>query len=217
MKKEIEIVVPKNWSAVTLRKYLELKKDLELYKDDEEALLASLLYHLCGVEPLIVQLLDIKTISTIQHQLNSFTTNTELPLERFITIDGVEYGLEPDLSQMSYGAYVDLGKYDVVTIDENWAKVMSILYRPVTDKKGVFYSIEKYSGVGDWEKFLDVDMGVNFGTLFFFINLARQLVKNTLNSLKDTETLPHNISITLEKSMEHIHQLSNLHKGILDT
>ena len=62
MKKEIEITVPKDWSAVTLRKYLELKKDLELYKDDEEALLASLLYHLCGVEPLIVQLLDIKTI-----------------------------------------------------------------------------------------------------------------------------------------------------------
>ncbi len=33
MKKEIKIVVPNDWSAVSLEQYLALRKDMEIYKD----------------------------------------------------------------------------------------------------------------------------------------------------------------------------------------
>ena len=37
MKKEIEITVPTDYSAVSLKKYLKIQEDLETYKDDKEA------------------------------------------------------------------------------------------------------------------------------------------------------------------------------------
>jgi len=47
MKKEIKIEVPQSWSAVTLKDYLALRKDMETYKDNEEAITACLFHHLC--------------------------------------------------------------------------------------------------------------------------------------------------------------------------
>ena len=49
MRTEIEIIMPESWADVTLEKYLALQKDLETYKDNEEAQVAFMIYHLCGI------------------------------------------------------------------------------------------------------------------------------------------------------------------------
>jgi len=36
MKKEIDIVIPTDYSAVSLKKYLKIQEDLETYKDDKK-------------------------------------------------------------------------------------------------------------------------------------------------------------------------------------
>jgi len=209
MKQEIEIVVPTDWSAVTLRKYLQLQKDIEVYKDSDEAVTAALFYHLCGVDAPTVQKLDIQTFTNIQLDLTRFISQTDLPLQQFIRIDGKEYGFEPNLSQMSYGAYVDLGKNETMGINEKWAEAMSILYRPVTKKIGASYQIEKYSGNIDGEKFMDVDMSVHFGALSFFFHLLGDLQNATLKFLKDSQEIPTNILTTLEKNGRLIPQSSS--------
>jgi hypothetical protein len=206
MKKQIEIVVPNNWSAITLRKYIQLTKDLKSFSDDEEAQTAALFFHLCDLEPLILPKLDAETFLRIKDDLYSFLSDNQLPLQQKINIDGVQYGFYPNLSKIEYGAYVDISKYNEMSLDDKWAEVMGILYRPITKELGGLYEVESYSGKLDREQWLDVTMDVHFGAWFFFINLSKELLKGILNSTKEAG-LPPNIKSILERSGEIIQLL----------
>jgi hypothetical protein len=214
MKQEIEIKVPTNWSAVTLEKYLKLQKDMEIYKDEEGAYTAILFHHLCGFPVEFISKLDVDTYSKIKRDLAGFLNTTEHPLQRIITIDGVEYGFEPNLSQMSYGAYVDISKYESLAIDEKWSEIMSILYRPVTKKQGKLYDIQTYKGELDKEKFLNVGMDVHFGALFFFKNLLVDLLKDIQKSLMQSTEIPPSIKSILARNGNLTPPSTNLHKVI---
>jgi hypothetical protein len=200
MKKEVTITVPNDWSAITLKEYLDLQYDLDSYGDNENAVTAALLHHLCKMNALWIQQLDVDTFIKIKEDLNKFIQKTEYPLQRFITIDGVEYGFEPNLSQMAYGAYVDISAYEELTINKNWGNVMSILYRPVTKRVGKLYDTETYTGKLYPEKFMSIGMDVHFGALFFLIGLLRDLLNYTLKSLKDHPEISPNIKSILEEN-----------------
>ena len=209
MKQEVKITVPTQWSAITLKQYLELQKDIKVYGDNEQGYIACLLHHLCGFNSSYLNQLDTDTFSNIKNDLVGFMGNTETELQRLITIDGVEYGLEPNLSKIAYGAYLDIVKYDTFTIDENWASIMSILYRPVVKKQGSLYDIKDYDGVVDGEKFLSVPMDIHFGALFFFVRLLTDLPNVILKSTMLKEAIPHNIKSILDVNGKITHQLSN--------
>ena len=207
MKQTIQITVPTDWSAITLEKYLKLHNDLKSYEGIDAAQTALLFYHLCDLPNDYLMGLDVDTFTKIKGDLEGFMQRTDLPLQRIITIDGKEYGFEPNLSKIAYGAYLDIAKYETFQIDNNWAKVMSILYRPITKRVGDLYEIEKYNGNIDGDKFLSLGMDIHFGALFFFVHLLEELPSFILKSLKDTPGIPPNIKSTLEKSGEAIAQL----------
>jgi hypothetical protein len=214
MKKEIKLVVPTDWSAIKLSKYLALRKDMESYSDNEEAIFACLLHHLCEFPVEYIEQMDIDTYIGIKKDVTKFFNKIDLPLHRFIKIDGVEYGFEPNLSNMAYGAYVDISKYETIGVDDKWAEIMSILYRPVIKKQGALYDTKVYDGALYPEKFMDVGMDVHFGALFFFKNLLVDLQKDTLSSLTALTGLHPNIKSILEKSGVLTQALSNWHKTI---
>jgi len=215
MKKQLEIVVPQSWSAVNLENYLKLQKDLVTYgTDDEIAYVATLLYHLCGVEPGLIPKLPTNILTSIKTDLRGFMGDANYELQRIIKINGKEYGFEPNLSKMAYGAYLDITKYENITIDKNWNKVMSVLYRPVTSKTLGMYEIEPYDSTKTQPEIFDkVGMDVHFGTMFFFLHTLTEFVNSTLNSLKEEEVPPH-IKSTLEKNGEVIKQLFNFREMI---
>jgi len=213
MIKELEIKVPTDWTGISLKKYLELQADLETYKDDDAAVTAIMLYHLCGLDLKYLNAIPVETYSEIRDTLALFTNGMDIPLKRVINIDGIEYGFEPNLSKMAYGAYVDISKYQTMAIDKNWANIMSILYRPIKHKKGEMYSIDTYTGIDNSAKFTNVGMDIHFGALFFLLNLSMDLLNSTLNSSMAME-LPPNIKSTLARSGGLIQQLLNWQKGI---
>jgi len=210
---EIEIKIPTGWNDVSLKKYLELQKEMKNYEGNEDAITALMLVHLCDINPNLLDKIGVDGFKMIEEELNKFVNKTDLPLQRFITIDGVEYGFEPNLSEMTYGAYVDITKYDTFTIDDNWAKIMSILYRPVSQRKGDNYKIKSYTGNIDNTKWLEVGMDIHLGALFFFANLLRDLLNFTLSSLTEKELEP-NMKQILEKNGKLIQRLSNLQEEI---
>lgn len=210
MKKTIEISVPDSWKDITLKKYLDLQADLENYKDDDEAQSAFMLYHLCGIDLSQIKGMKAKSYADILNTVGQFMAKTDLPLQRFVMINGIEYGFEPNLGAMSYGAYADITKYDTITIDKNWAKIMSILYRPVEKRKGDTYSIKTYEGIVDDTKWLEVSMDIHFGCLFFFVLILTDLANSTLNSLIATGDIPQNYKPILERSGKVMQQLLNL-------
>ena len=213
MVKEIEIKIPTSYADISLKKWLALQKDIESYKDNDEAVGAVMMYHLCGLDANYLKSIPIDSYNIIRDELNNFIGNVELPLKRFVTIDGVEYGFEPNLSKMAYGAYADISKFNTIAIDDNWAKIMNILFRPVKHKKGEMYSIESYKGDDKWQKWLDIPMDVHFGALFFLLNLQIELLNFTLNYLKEEE-LPPNIKQILVRSGQVMQPLLNWQKGI---
>lgn len=210
-KKKIKIETPTTWGSVTLKQYLDLQKDIEDYKDNEEALTATLLYHLCGLDPMILPQLDMSILQGIKEDLNGFLDNTDYPLQKFIQIDGLEYGFEPDLSNISYGAYLDITKFDELTIDTNWPYIMNILYRPIVKKTGALYAIEPYKGNADKDKdkWLDVDMEFHFGVFFYFLTLLMDLYQGILNSMKKQPNLPQDFKSILEESGKVTEQLKH--------
>lgn len=213
MIKEIELNIPTSYSDISLKKWLELQKEMKNYEGDDEAIGALMLYHLCGLEPSYLKGIATEHYNEIKNDLGAFLQNVELPLQRFIKIGNIEYGFEPNLSKMAYGAYADVSKFNTITIDDNWAKIMNILYRPVTHKKGELYSIETYTGKEDYEKFLDVPMDVHFGALFFLLNLQSSLLNSILKSSMEMEAL-RNIRPILEKNGAHIQRLLAWQKEI---
>jgi hypothetical protein len=213
MKENLKITIPTEWKDITLGKWLLIQKDLDGYKDEPEAQLHILIHHFTGLEIDDILRMDGTSYNTLKEKITNFQSPDDLELTRFVTIDGVEYGFEPNLANISYGAYVDITQYESVTIDKNWAKVMSILFRPVKKKMGELYEIEPYNGIIDEEKWLDVTMDVHYGALFFFLHTSMDLMQGILNSLKETE-IPPNIKSILEKSGKVMHQYTNLHLGI---
>ena len=209
MKKQVKVEVPTNWDDISLKTYLALQQELTLYEDNEEAQTASMFHHLCKLDPTWVKKLSIESYQTLREKLLNLVHPQDVPLTKFVKIGGVEYGFEPNLSKMSYGAYCDITEFDTIQVDKNWAKIMNIMYRPVTGKIGKLYTIEPYTGDVDWEKWLDVSMEIHFGAWFFFINLQKDLLNDILKYSKGTE-LPRNIKSILVKSGEIIRQSSNL-------
>jgi hypothetical protein len=211
MKQRIKITIPDSWKDITLSKYLALQSDLENYKEDEEAGIAFMLHHLCGINLEQIKSLSKESYNEVVSTLATFMGNTEYELQRFITIDGIEYGFEPNLSNMTYGSFCDITKYDALAIDANWAKIMSILYRPVEKKLFDSYSIKSYEGKIDETRWLNVGMDIHFGTLFFFVRMLTDLLNCTLNStIVMQEEYLHNIKQTLEKSGNPTQALLNL-------
>jgi hypothetical protein len=213
MEKEIKLSIPTSYADISLKKYLELQNELETYNDDEEATTAVLLYRLCGLEPKYLSNISYSDLAIIKGDLEKFLSKTDFELIKFVTIDGVEYGFEPNLSEIAYGAYLDITKYPTLGINDNWKNVMDILYRPIERKKGDYYSIKPYDGKIDGTKWESVSMDIHFGCLFFFINLSMDLAKGILKYTK-TEDLPPNLKLILERSGKVMQQSQNLLMGI---
>lgn len=216
MKKQVEIKVPNDFSAVNLKQYVQFQKDMDTHEGDTEAQDAYLVYNLTGMTPDMVKELDSNTISGIRGDLTKLLQKTDYEIQRLITIDGVEYGFEPNLSTMPYGAYLDISSFENIQLNDDWPTILSILYRPVTKKVGALYEIEKYKAPEPWDddKWWEVGMDFHFGCFFFFIRLYKDLVKGTLNSLKNQEGISPNIKEILGESGEAIQQLSNLQEKI---
>lgn len=208
MKQEFSIVIPTEWKDLDLYTYLRFIKEAKNYEDSIDAQTDLMMHHFCKLDFETIRGLSVDSYNLIRGKLNKFENPEDLELERIIEIGGVEYGFEPNLSKMSYGAYVDISQYEELSIDKNWGKIMNILYRPVEKKNGELYSIEPYSGNEDWEKWLKVDMKKHFGALFFFVHLYRDLLNGTLSSSIMMEQLP-STKQTLVKSGRAILQSLN--------
>jgi len=192
----VSVTIPQSWSEITLEKYLKYRKNLDMFKDDEdynEQTLLIALDILCGVDTQYISKIGLDNLKLIQEDLSSFMGKTDFELKRLITVNAIEYGFEPNLSNIAYGAYLDISKHDTIAIDNNWQKIMAVLYRKVKSKSGKYYDIEPYTGNEDDEWVKNTTMDINYGCLFFFINLSKDLVLSTLKSLKKEDWETHQL------------------------
>lgn len=98
-------------------------------------------------------------------------------------LDGIEFGLIPDLTDITTGEFLDLDNYqnDI----QNIHRFMSVLYRPVKYKLKDKYIIEEYEGSDKYSKeMLKVDISIYKSVLSFFLTLHEIIRKDTHTYIK---------------------------------
>lgn len=180
-----EYQIPERWTQVKLGDY---QNYIEQTKDVNEAVTLNLLTISCftGIPYEKVEKIrkgDVDLVLIEFEKLLSKKMNTTLNM--IIEIDGVEYGFNPNLKDMTLGEFVDLDNY----LEDAWKNmhiIMAILYRPITSKKKKKYSIEEYNGVDmkRAEMFRDkLSIATVNGASSFFLHIGNEYHMNLLSSL----------------------------------
>ena len=209
MKKTIEI--PEKLDEVKLSQWQLfsplLKPDDKGVKIDENKLNKFALSIFYGIPHEVYTALKVKDIDMLIINLNK-VLQSKYPFERRFTFNGIDYGFIPSLDDISFAELTDMDSY---TETSDLHRLMSILFRPITDTYKDTYDIEKYKGSNDDLK--DMPLGIAFGALDFFFRLGMHLATGILSYSKQAEAL-QKMSLDLEKSGVGMHLFTLSQTGI---
>ena len=133
--------VVESWEEVTLEKFMELSLG-EKQSKTKEAL--ETIRILSDLPDRIIKQLSLRDVCNLFEKLSDIALQEVLT--KIIEIDGVEYGMHPNLSEITLGEYADLETFMGEDLQKNLPEIMAILFRPVTAKEGDVYTIEAYDG-----------------------------------------------------------------------
>ena len=173
-----DIELPEKLNDLTLKQWQDITS---IESDDEEFYMYRILnivYKIKGVKIEDLKNYDLELMSDAIREL----LKIDPVFENRFKLGGVEYGFIPNFDDITFGELVDL---DECADKENYHKLMSILYRPITKtQSGGRYKIEKYKGIDDLS---EMPLGIALGAVGFFLTLGAQLLSDTLNSLTGEE------------------------------
>lgn len=184
MKKK-EINVPERTSEVPLKRYQKLMSaDPEQQKD-----FRFIFSCLTGCDESDIDFIKARDMDRAANALVKALNDTDAPIVKMVQIGGVEYGLEPELNNLTMGMLADImSAFDEV---ETWSKAVAILYRPIirkTNALGGLYAIEKHQFDSDAYKerqqiFSDGPASLYIGLRSFFLrgSIALNLFSQSLN------------------------------------
>ena len=178
----IKIKIPSSLKDITLRQYKKYMK-IEDSVDNERFLSAKMIEIFCGVELDKVMLLQMKDSTEISSVISNIFNEKPSLVTRF-KLNGIEYGFQPQLDELTLGEYIDLDTF--IGDWENMEKAMNVLYRPVIVKLKDKYNIDEYV-VGNEEILLDMPMDAVLSSIFFLWNLGLELSKIMTSSLEEGE------------------------------
>ena len=209
---KVELTVPSDLSEISLKQYQKFLK-LQEKNEDSYFLQCKMIEIFCNLDAKNVRMLKVGDANKVVDVLNNMFEKKP-DLTRTFKIDGVEYGMIPDLDNISLGEYIDLDTY--ISDWQNMQIAMNVLYRPIKDKIGDKYTIVDYD-VDTKEKLEHIPMDIVLGSIFFLYNLGIELSMVMVDYLEDPQmdNLMHQqIS---QESMDGI-KVSSLHslKTILE-
>lgn len=169
---------------LTIGQYQNLKRNMETYKDDPTAVLS--LYTNIPVRQL--KNLPLEQVKFVQEYITTQFTDKSISdeLHNVFTHNGVEYGLENNWQKLAWGAWVDLEVFSSEDIEENIHLLMSVLYRPIKERKKNKYVLEPYDADTIEERaneFLTLPVNYWFGVSVFFFITVNLYMKDIESSL----------------------------------
>jgi hypothetical protein len=182
--KEVKLIIPDNWSDITIDTYQKYVKIQEGKGSEKNKVIKSIAL-LCNTTPFVVKKMAYKDLLEIMGIIKNMI-DTEPDKEEFRKVfifNKEEYGFCPNLSGISTGEYIDLESYCKNPI-ENLHIIMSILYRKITFKRNNRYAIEDYNPDEFKEElFKNCPMDIALSCLGFFLTLGENLAKTSRSFL----------------------------------
>jgi hypothetical protein len=187
MKKEVILNVPQSWGEVTLGNYQKYVATGESKEPTD--VIYNTISSFCNVSTDIVKRFKLEDLKKVYNSLNKLIkVELNKSLINKIEIDGVTYGVHPQLDSMTFGEYVDIEEFTKENIG-GFHKVLAVLYRPITEEKKGKYNIEPYDTKhqDNAEKFKRVNMDVVNGLTVFFYGLGGKCLLSFQASIEGAE------------------------------
>ena len=166
---KVKIQVPTSLSEITLEQYQKFNKINTEENQNTNFILHKTVEIFCGLDLKDIAKIKVHSVKSVIKDIdNVFSEKPDL-IPTF-KLKGKEYGFIPKLDDISLGEYIDLD--DSLTDWETMHKAMSVLYRPVTMRKGDKYLIEEYDGTDDAESMKQMRLDVVMGSIVFFYNFC---------------------------------------------
>lgn len=209
---KLKVNVPNKLSEVKLSDYIKYMKVIEANENDENSevfISQKMLEIFCNIPLIDAVEYKVSDIRKIMNIIN-VTLAQKPDLVRTFKLGDIEFGFIPKLDDMTFGEYVDLdsnlGDWD------NMYKVMAVLYRPVTQKKGDKYLIEEYKGDRYYDAMVHTPMDAVISSMVFFYDLGKELSIAMTKYLEEESLEDSTLSQTLMQNGVGI----NPYKHLLD-
>lgn len=194
---KLKLQIPDSLDDITLEQYIEFDKINIDSNKETTFLMQKTIEIFCKVD--LDLTLQIKYNDLVDITNHIYDVLNQVPdVVTVFKMDDIEYGFIPKLDDITLGEYIDLDTY--LGDWYNMHKAMSVLYRPVTYRKGERYVIEPYDGSKYAVQMLKMPLNITIGAMVFFWNLKKELLNLTLNCLK--EEIGENLTSEQLKALE---------------
>ena len=166
----MKIKIPTSLADIRLEQFLLFQKVIKENQNDSFVSLAMVTIF-CDVSVEDAKNIVAKDFTEIVNDITKVLSEQPRFIQRFIH-EGKEYGFIPNLDEITAGEYIDLESF--LRDEETYNKAMSVLYRPILNKRKDLYNIEEYKG--SHTEFNTLNLEIVLGSMLFFWNLSNELL-----------------------------------------
>lgn len=206
----MEIRIPARYSEIPLARFIAYHAG----KSDVQKIMG-----ITGANYADVVKLTPASMKIIREKVEEVLSLKTVSHPKRIRIGGKELGFVPDLTDLTVGEWADISAH----LSQIWGKelnyeklpdLLAILYRPITERIGTRYRVEKYDPNSDHKELLgDLTMDKVQGALLFFSTIRKRLLAASLPYLEAQMT--QQITEVVEMMMEAMEEaLQNNGDGI---
>jgi hypothetical protein len=178
-----------SWADITIGQYQEI---MSIQTDNEITKFVESIAICLDIDPQDIRTLSFTDYKDMQNKMKFLSKEPESVVVDRIEVDGIEYGLMPDMKLISAGEFIDAEQFKIDPV-VNLHNLVALLYRPITKKfDDDTYEIELHKAQG-FEKraslFKDkVSIEIVLGAVLFFSLLAMESSLSFLDSLTQNLT-----------------------------
>ena len=173
-----------SWSEVSLEMWTKIIAS-ETGSKTKEA--EEIITSLSDIPKQLVNELAIRDVAIIMGKIAELQSEQGTLLKKVFEIDGVEYGMHPNLDDITLGEYADIESLIKEGLEQNMAELMAVLFRPITERNGEAYTIEAYDGdiTLRAEEMKKMSAQQVQSCLVFFWRLGNEFLKTTPSALQE--------------------------------
>lgn len=203
---ELELSVPTALSDITLGQYQRYLRVLEENEGADDFLALKTIEIFCKISLKDVLNIPAKEADKVLGIINKAFEEKPNLIRRFDLL-GVDMGFEPQLENISLGAYIDVE--DNISDWQNMHKAMAALYRPVNFKQKDKYTIAPYEPSEEVSALMrEMPLDVVMSAMVFFYDLGKELLEAIPSYIQKnlTEEQTYQLKQTLAQSGGGINQ-----------
>jgi hypothetical protein len=179
--KEIQLNIPENWNSVTISQFIELNNIDKDLMDNKYEFFIQQLAILCNADPDVIAKIPMNELNGIINILQNFNEETlNKEYQKKFKLDGVSYGIIPDMNKLSLGEWIDLEEFSKDIIN-NIHIILAILYRPIIKSNILIpYQIESYDSdnLNDRAKLFKDNLTIDkvYSAAVFFCLIGKEFI-----------------------------------------